>query len=399
MKALALLGLAGLVLSTSSCGESKAASPPAPAPPLVYVAPVAQRNVPLYAESVATVDGYVDAEIRARVRGYLKTQNYKDGAHVRAGDVLFTIEATEWAADVASARAALERANVARDHNRIQAERDRGLLQSGMISQQDMDNATTNLADAEGQVAAARAALATAELNLSYTQVRAPIDGVAGLALLRVGNLVGQDAPTLLTTVSQTDAMRINFPLSEMDYVRHPERFRSLDQRTLAWAKQQFAALDAGRLAEGDDPGVEIVLADGTVFSHRAVIVATDRRIDASTGTLQVQALVPNPDGLLRPGEYARARIRQTDAGHNDLVVPQRALAAVQGTFSVAVVADDGKVHMRKVELGPASQGLQIVTSGVQAGERVVVEGLEKVSDGIAVSAQPAPEQKAGSSR
>ena len=399
MKTLALLGLAGLALSTPCCGESKAAPPPAPPPPLVYVAPVVQRDVPLYSDAVATVDGYVDADIRARVRGYLKSQNYKDGAHVKAGELLFTIEATEWAADVASARAALERANVARDHNRIQAERDRGLLQSGMISQQDMDNATTNVADAEGQVEAAKAALATAQLNLSYTQVRAPIDGVAGLALVRVGNLVGQDGPTLLTTVSQTDAMRINFPLSEVDYVRHPDRFKNMETRTLAWAKHQFAELDAGKLAEGDDPGVEVVLADGSIFPHKAVIVSADRRIDASTGTLQVQALVPNPDGLLRPGQYARARIRQTDAGHDDLVVPQRALTSVQGTFSVAVVGDDGKVHMRKVELGPASQGLQIVTSGVQAGERVVVEGVEKVSDGIPVNAQPAPQPKAGGAR
>jgi membrane fusion protein (multidrug efflux system) len=399
LKALTLLGLCALTLATPCCGESKAAPPTAPPPPLVYVIQVVQRDVPLYAESVATLDGYDNADIRARVRGYLKSQGYKDGAHVTAGTVLFTIEPTEYAANLASARAALARANVARDHSRIQVERDRGLLTSGMVSQQEVDNAAATLADSEGQVEAAKAGLDSASLNLSYTHVQAPIDGVAGLATVRLGNLVGQDGPTLLTTVSQTDPMRINFALSEVDYVRHPERFKHMDARTLPWAYKQFAALEGGNLAEGDDPGVDLVLADSSVYPHKAVVVAVDRRIDASTGTLQVQALVPNPDGLLRPGQYARARVRESDAGRDELVVPQRALVSVQGTFSVAVVGDDGRVHMPKVELGPASQGVQIVKSGVRVGDRVVVDGVQKVSEGAAVNAQPASAEKTGAAQ
>ncbi|HEY8091535.1 MAG TPA: efflux RND transporter periplasmic adaptor subunit [Polyangiaceae bacterium] len=378
------------MLATLSCAEKKG-PPPAPPPPVVYVAPVAKRDVALYIESVGALDGYDNAEIRARVKGFLRTQGYKDGSRVKAGDLLFTIEATEYSTAVASAAANLQRAKVARDRNRIQLERDQGLLKTGMISQQDVDNAAASLADTEAQISAGQAALQSATLNLSYTQIRSPIEGVAGLALVRVGNLVGQDGPTLLTTVSQTDPVRVNFALSEVDYVRYPDRFRHLEARDLAWAKKQMAILDAGRTADGGDPGVELVLADGSVFSHKGVIVTANRQIDASTGTIQVQALVANPDGLLRPGQYAHARIRRTEAGHDELVVPERALIAVQGAYSVAVVGADGKVQLHKVELGPASQGMQIVTRGVVEGDRVVVEGVQKVADGTVVDARPAP--------
>jgi membrane fusion protein (multidrug efflux system) len=397
LRTLATIALGVLTLAVASCTEKKG-SPLAPPPPVVYVAPVAKRDVALYVESVGALDGYDNADIRARVRGFLRTQAYKDGSRVKAGELLFTIEATEYNAAVASAQASVERARVARDRNKIQLERDQGLLKSGMISQQDFDNATASLADTEAQIAAAQAALQTAVLNLSYTQIKSPIDGVAGLALVRVGNLVGQDGPTLLTTVSQTDPIRVNFSISEVDYVKYPERFRHLESRDLAWAKKQLAVLDSGGKAEGDDPGVELVLADGSLYPHRGIIVTANRQIDASTGTIQVQALAANPDGLLRPGQYARARIRRTEAGHDELVVPEKALISVQGTYSVAVVGADNKVQLRKVELGPASHGTQIVTKGVVEGERIVVDGVQKVTDGATVDPKPAPEAAPASS-
>jgi membrane fusion protein (multidrug efflux system) len=391
LRTLEFVAVSVLMLSVVACSEKKAPPGPPP-PPTVYVAAVAKRDVPLYVESVGALDGYDNADIRARVRGFLRTQAYKDGSRVKVGDLLFTIEATEYAAAVTSARASLERAKVARDRNRIQLERDQGLIKSGMISQQDLDNATAGLADSEAQIAAAQAALETATLNLSYTQIRSPIEGVAGVALVRVGNLVGQDGPTLLTTVSQTDPIRINFSMSEVDYVRHPDRFRHLEVRDLAWAKKQLAILDSGGTAEGGDPGVELVLADGSVYAHRGVIVTANRQIDASTGTIQVQALAANPDGLLRPGQYGRARIRRTEAGRDELVVPERALISVQGAYSVAIVGLDNKVQLRKVELGPASRGLQIITKGLAEGDRIVVDGVQKVSEGALVDARPAPE-------
>jgi membrane fusion protein (multidrug efflux system) len=353
---------------------------------------VTPRDVPLYIEAVGALDGYVNAEIRARVRGYLRTQDYRDGAEVKAGQMLFTIEPTEYVAAVSSAKAALSRAEVGQTRNRLQAERYQGLFKTGMVSQQDVDNITASVGDSDGQIQAAHAALDQAQLNLSYTQMRSPIDGVTGLALVRVGNLVGQDGPTLLTTVSQIDPIRVNFPVSEVDYVRNPERFKLAEVRDLAWAKKQFARLESGNTAEGGDPGIELVLSDGSTYPKKGVIVAVNRQIDASTGTIQLQALVPNPNGVLRPGQYGRVRIRRQDSGNNVLAVPEKALISVQGSYSVGVVGPDNKVQLRRVDVGPSVNGLRVITKGVTAGDTIVIDGVQKISDGALVDPRPAPD-------
>jgi membrane fusion protein (multidrug efflux system) len=386
--------VAALSLQVAGCADSKTAS--APPPPTVLVANVARRDVPLFIEAVGALDGYDNAEMRARVRGFLRTQNYKDGSFVKSGDTLFTIESTEYAAAVAVARAGLARARVVQAHNKVQLERDQGLFKTGMISQQDLDNATANLADAESQVQAAAAQLQQAELNLSYTQIRAPIDGVAGLALVRVGNLVGQDGPTLLTTVSQIDPARLNFPINEIDYVKYPDRFKRLERRDLAWAQAQFRMLESGSAAEAGS--VELVLSDGSLYAHRGVIVSINRQIDSTTGTIQVQAVVPNPDGALRPGQYARVRIRREEAGRNAIVVPEKALISLQGAYSLGVVGPDNKVQLRRIDVGPSAQGMRLVAKGVNEGERIVVDGVQKISDGMLVDPKPAPEGPAASS-
>jgi len=385
-----LLLLLVIALTLAACDEAKKA--PAPPPPTVFVAPVERRDVPLYVEAVGALDGYDNADIRARVRGFLRTQGYKDGSFVKAGQLLFTIESTEYVAAQTAARAALTRAHVVQAHNRVQNEREQGLLKSGMVSQQDVDNATANLADADGQVQAAEAQLQQADLNLSYTQIHSPIEGVAGLALVRIGNLVGQDGPTLLTTVSQIDPIRVNFPMSEADFVKYPDRFKDLDARDLAWARRQFSRLDTGNKTDTGDPGLEIILTDGSTYPHRGVIVTTNRQIDPSTGTIQIQALVPNPDGNLRPGQYGRVRIARTDAGRAVLVVPEKALIPVQGTYSVGVIGPGDKVQLRRVDVGPSVQGVRIVEKGVAEGDRIVVEGVQKISDGAQVVPKPAPE-------
>jgi len=385
-----LLLLLVIALTLAACDEAKKA--PAPPPPTVFVAPVERRDVPLYVEAVGALDGYDNADIRARVRGFLRTQGYKDGSFVKAGQLLFTIASTAYVAAQTAARAALTRAHVVQAHNRVQNEREQGLLKSGMVSQQDVDNATANLADADGQVQAAEAQLQQADLNLSYTQIHSPIEGVAGLALVRIGNLVGQDGPTLLTTVSQIDPIRVNFPMSEADFVKYPDRFKDLDARDLAWARRQFSRLDTGNKTDTGDPGLEIILTDGSTYPHRGVIVTTNRQIDPSTGTIQIQALVPNPDGNLRPGQYGRVRIARTDAGRAVLVVPEKALIPVQGTYSVGVIGPGDKVQLRRVDVGPSVQGVRIVEKGVAEGDRIVVEGVQKISDGAQVVPKPAPE-------
>ena len=206
--------LTALAASSGCHEEQKAAG--APPPPTVLFSKVERRDVPMFIEAVASVDGYVNAEIRARVRGYLKTQDYKEGSLVKNGQRLFTIEPGEYENAVSSARSALVRAKAAQERNHVQYQRDQELFKTGVVSRQDVDNAAASVTDADGQVSGAQAQLDQALLNLSYTQMHSPIDGVAGVASVRVGNLVGQDGPTLLTTVSQLDPIRVNFPLSEV---------------------------------------------------------------------------------------------------------------------------------------------------------------------------------------
>lgn len=391
----ALLAICQACQSSSRAAEAGAQSPP----PKVLFSKVVRKDVPISSEAVASIDGYVNADIRARVRGYLKTQDYKDGGVVRAGQRLFSIESTEYETAVASARASLARARAMAQRNQLQLERDQGLFKSGAVSQQELDNATTGSADTAAQIDVAQAQLQQAQLNLSYTQLRSPIDGIAGVASVRVGNLVGQDGPTLLTTVSQIDPIRVNFPLSEREYVRNPERYLDLSKRDLNWAHKQFAKLEHGENAEHDDPGVELVLSDGSVYPGRGVVVTVGRQIDASTGTIQLQALFPNPDGFLRPGQYGRVRLRNPNEGRDVLVVPDKALISVQGSYSVGVIGADDKVQLRRVELGPSAQGERVVTKGLKEGERVVVEGVQKISDGAKVAPEAAPEATASAAQ
>jgi membrane fusion protein (multidrug efflux system) len=377
-----------VVLAGAGCAEKK---PPPPPPPTVIVAPVARQDLELFIEAVGTLDGYVNADIRARVKGYLRSQDYKDGSPVKEGQLLFTIEPEEYANSVAAANAALVRAKAAKDNGAVSLDRNQALAQQGLVSTQIVDNAVAQAADANGQVLSAQASLAQAQLNLSYTQIHAPVSGVAGLALVRVGNLVGQDGPTLLSTVSQLDPIRVNFPMSEIDYVRFPNRLKNLGGRDIAWAKKQFPKLDAKDKAEGDDPGLELLLADGSVYPHRGVLVAANRQVDPSTGTIQLQALFPNADGALRPGQYGRVRIQREDQGKASLVVPEKALINVQGSYSVAVVGADHKVKLRQVDLGPPAKGLRIVLKGLNEGESIVVDGVQKATDDALVTPKPAP--------
>src|SRR5688572_25022334 len=380
--------LLSIVVALSACGQSGAKSAPPP-PPMVTVATVGRQDLPLYTEAVGSAAGYIDAEIRARVRGFLESQRYKDGGRVKAGQILFTIQSSEYQAALSAAKAGLARARSAQDHTRVSLERRQALIKSKVVSEQELEDAAASAREAENQVEVARAQLRQAELNLSYAQVKSPIDGVAGLALVRVGNLVGQDGPTLLTTVSQLDPIRVNFPLGEIEYVKSADRLRQLDRRDLTWARAQLAKLAAGQPAEGDEPGLELLLADGKPYPHKGVVVSANRQVDPGTGTIQLQALFPNPDNLVRPGQYARVRMRRHGAGDQVLVVPESAMAQMQGTYSVAVVGQDNKVALRRIEVGPGAGNLRVVTSGLREGERIVVEGVQKVSDGALVNPRP----------
>jgi membrane fusion protein (multidrug efflux system) len=375
-----------IAVTTAGCEESKVKPPPPP--PHVTVAPVARRDVNLSIEAVGNLDGYVNAEIRARVRGLLEAQKYKDGATVKQGQLLFAIDRAEYAAALDAARAAVARAETAAAHDKAQLARRQDLGAARVVSRQELEDAEAAAHDADAQVKAAAAQLRQAELNVSYTEIRSPVTGIAGLAQVRVGNLVGQDGPTLLTTVSEVDPMRVNFPMSEIDYVKAAEHLKQLDGRDRAWAEAQFEKMDAGQAL---DDALELVLADGSVYAHRGVIVAINRQVDATTGTIELQALFPNHDGVLRPGQFGRVRMRRRDVGAQALVVPEASLIQVQGTYSLAVVGADNKVKLHRVDVGPSAGTSRIINSGVALGDRVVVDGVQKATEGATVVVDAPP--------
>jgi len=350
--------------------------PPAPPPTTVLVAPAIKQDLALTAEAVGTLDGYVNAEIRARVKGFLKRQDYSDGAFVKTGQLLFTIDPAEYIAAVGQAKGALARAQAALGNARTSVERYKPLVAKQAVSQQDLDNALSLERAGLGAVQSARAELDQAQLNLSYTRITSPVDGVAGTAAVRVGNLVGQDGPTLLTTVSQLDPMRVNFPISETDYLRFADRIRGLEN---------LDPLDGGP----ERATLDLLLVDGSKYPHKGWVASVNRQVQSSTGTIQVESLFPNPERTLRPGQYARVRAPDptSTSGKNVEVVPQSAVRELQGTYTVGVVGPGEVVQIRTVEVGPRSGNLWAITKGVAEGERVITQGLQKVTDGMKVTA------------
>jgi membrane fusion protein (multidrug efflux system) len=360
--------------------------PPLP-PPTVLVAPAVEQDLSLTAEFVGTIDGYVNAEIRARVKGFLKTQDYQDGAFVKTGQLLFTIDPSEYQAAVAKAKGALARAQATYGQAKVTADRYRPLAAKQAVSQQDLDDAVASQRAAMATVDSAKAALEEAQLNLGYTRITSPVNGVAGTAQVRVGNLVGQGEPTLLTTVSQLDPMRVTFPISEAQYMRVASR---------AAALERLDPLDAGT----DRQTLELILADGSVYPHKGWFISVGREVEKGTGTIQVQTVFPNPEKILRPGQYGRVRVPRPTDGKPSVVVPESAVKELQGSYTVAVVTPEDTVQIRTVEVGPRASKLWAITKGVSAGDRVITEGAQKVTEGQKVVAQPdpaAPQQKTAS--
>ncbi|HMK71923.1 MAG TPA: efflux RND transporter periplasmic adaptor subunit [Myxococcaceae bacterium] len=378
------LGLAGVL----GCGEKK--PPPLP-PPTVLVAPVLKEDVPVFSDYVATVEGYINVDIRARVVGFLQTQDYKDGSYVKAGELLFTIDPRQYQADVATAQGQVAQAQALLTRANITVQRYRPLAAKQAISQQDLDNAIASQQNSTGLLESAKGTLAQAQLNLSYTRIFSPVNGVAGTAQVRIGNLVGQGVPTLLTTVSQVDPIRVIFNISEIDYIRYASLVVSTERLGEAVIQERLAlSLDGGSPMPPPNPGLELILADNSVYKYRGFIISAQRQIQTTTGTLQVEAVFPNPDAFLRPGLYARVRGQRPGSGKDTLLIPQKAVSELQGTFSVAVVTPEDKVQIRKVEVGARVGPNWIITQGLNAGERVIVEGVQKVTDGAPVKPQPA---------
>lgn len=368
-------GAAALAAATILGGCARNA-PPAPAPVRVEVVPVERRDVPIVQEWVASLYGYVDAQIRAQVSGYLLRQDYHDGAAVKAGDLLFEIDPRPFQAALAVAEAQLAEARAQLGKTELDVKRYAPLAREEAISQEEyIDAVQANLA-AQAQVEAAEAAVDRARLDLGFTRITSPVDGIAGIIQTQVGDLVGPGTGAL-TTVSTVDPIKVYFPISEQTYL-------------------ELMADHPGARVFPEDVKLQLVLSDGRTYPHPGRFYAMDREVDPGTGTVQIVALFPNPQNLLRPGQYGRVRgvLRTIKAA---LVVPQRALTELQGGYQVAIVDGDGRARLRTIRTGPPLGNDIVVESGLSEGDRVIVEGFQKVQDGAAVEPVPfQPGESAG---
>ncbi len=371
---LAIAGAAVLICLTAlSC--KRAATPGARPPiPTVTVATVVQKDVPIYEESVGTTVGFVNADILPKVSGYLLKQDYQDGSDVRAGQLLFEIDPRQYQAALDQALGNLAKAQAQLKQNQLDLARYTKLFNASVIPRQEFDNATQTTRASQAQFQADQAAVESAKLNLQWTKVYSPINGVAGIAQAQVGDLVGTS--TLLTTVSQVDPIKVSFPISEKLYLQLANRIN--------------ASGDAK--AKSPPPPIQLILENGSVYSQPGRFYAANRQVDVQTGTIMMQATFPNPENILRPGMYAKVRA-QTDVQHNVLLVPQTAVSSIQGQYEVAVVGADNKVTLRPVTPGIKMGALWVIDAGLKSGERVAADGAQKVQEGMEVKPVVANEQ------
>jgi len=357
------------VLALSACGGKEVAPPP---PPEVVVIEAVQKDVPVFLEMVGQTRGSQDVEIRARVEGYLDRFFFTEGAFVKKGDRLYQIDPKPFQAALAQAKANLATAQARLNQMTITVNRLTPLEAQKAVSRQELDNALANQDAARAQVDAGQATVDNATLNLGYTSIASPIDGVVGTTLVKAGNLVGRGESTLLTTVSQVDPILFRAGISEAEYLRIARRAEEL------------------RAARGDEKtAIQLLLADGTIHSQTGHVEAVERAVDPTTGTLAVQFTFPNPDRLLRPGQYGRARF-EIEVRKDALLVPQRAVQELQNLYSLAIVGPDNKVTFHNVKVGPRVDSLWVIEEGLKPGDRVVVEGLQRIREGSTVSPKTA---------
>jgi RND family efflux transporter MFP subunit len=366
-------GMAAAVslLALSACQATQAAVPGAPPPLEVLVAPVTEQHVTTSSEWIATLDGYVNAQIHPQVTGYLVKHNYREGAAVHEGDVLFEIDSRPLNAVLtqATAQAAQAEAQLAKSARDV--ERDTPLAAQQAIAQSQLDAEIQAYRAANANVDSLKAAVETARLNVAFTKVTSPIDGVAAIATAQIGDLV---APTtLLTTVSQVSPIKAYFAVSEREYLKMAGSINGTHGRGQPW--------DAG-------VGLSLTLSDGETHPHKGTFLAADREVDRGTGTIRLVAAFANPGNVLRPGQYGHVRA-VTGGDNRALVVPQRAVSDLQGGYQVRMLGPGNHVTVRTITVGERVGNLQIITSGVKAGEQVIVGAPAAVRDGSVVAPKP----------
>ncbi|HUO33409.1 MAG TPA: efflux RND transporter periplasmic adaptor subunit [Candidatus Acidoferrum sp.] len=375
-----LLALA--IVSTVGCGGKGSGAMP---PPEVEVAAVQQKDVPIYGEWIGTLDGYVNADVKAQVTGYLIQQAYKEGSYVKKGQLLFQIDPRPFQAaldqakgQLAEAKAQLVNAEANQRRTQLDVDRYTPLAKDEAASEQDLDNsvqdnlaAKATIETAKAQIQAAQAAVETAQINLGFTRLVSPIDGIAGQAQLQVGALVNTSSPAV-TTVSTVDPIKVFFTVSEQEYLEFAKAYPNPD----SWQT------DKNKMK------LQLILADGTTYPHEGSVYFADRSVSQNTGSILIAGLFPNPGNILRPGGYGRVRA-VTEVEKGALLVPQRAVSELQGSYQVAVVDSQNKVTIQTVVTGDRVGSDWVITDGLKPGERVVAEGVQKVRDGMTVSPKP----------
>jgi len=353
---------------TAGCRKKKAAPPP---PPEVQVVTIAATNVPIYEEWIGTLDGFVNAQIRAQVSGYLLAQNYAEGNQVKKGALLFEIDPRPFQAVLDQAKARLAQDEAQLERTRLDVARYTPLAEKQAISRETLDNAVQAHRAAQAQVKADQAAVETALLNLSFTKIASPVDGLAGLAQAQIGDLVGPSGG-VLTTVSTIDPVKVYFQVSEQSYLTFWRHF--------------IGANGSWNEAPGLD--LQLILSDGSAYGRKGKFFFADRQVNISTGTLQITGLFPNEHLILRPGQYGRVRAR-TQIKRDTLLVPQRALTELQGSYQVAVIGETNQIRIQTVQVGLQIGTDWIIEKGLKAGDRVVVEGTQKAKHGTVVTPKP----------
>jgi membrane fusion protein (multidrug efflux system) len=361
----------------AACGKKEA---PPPAPPQVSVAPVIQRDVPVFVEAIGQTRGSTEIEVRARVEGYLESVDFKEGSFVNKGQLLYTIDPRPLQATVAQAKGVEAQAEAQLARAKQDVVRYEPLVAKNAISRQEYETAVQVQRAAEASLVAAKASVQRSEIDLSFTRVEAPAAGVVGRTEVYPGTLVGRGQSTLLTHISQVDTIHVRVSVPERDYIEYNRRGQERRKAGNA-APLQF----------------EMALSDGSTHPEKGTLVFVDRAVDAQTGTILVEVAFPNPGGLVRPGQYARVRVA-IDEKKGALLVPQRAVSELQGVYNVAVVKPDDTVELRMVKAAERIGNLWVIDQGLQPGDRIVVEGVQKVRAGAKVTPIPVTTSEAGTS-
>ncbi|MGZ3589602.1 MAG: efflux RND transporter periplasmic adaptor subunit [Thermodesulfobacteriota bacterium] len=358
-----VFGTVLLLLSGCKNGQGREAS----SPPTVEVVEVITKDVPVYSEWIASTDGFVNATIRAQIQGYLTKQDYKEGDLVKKGQTLFEIDPRPFEAVLEQSKGQLAQEKARWETAKANLERIKPLAEQKAMSLKELDDASGAEQATRAAVIAAQAVLNKAQVDLSFTKITCPVDGIAGIAKAQIGNLVGPGSIEELTTVSTVDPIKIYIPMSEQEYLRDLQNGRGHTQRSMP---------------------LDLILADGSVHPHKGVLAFADRQVDVRTGTIKVAALFPNPGNILRPGQFAKVRAKTT-IKKGALLVPQRAVTELQGSYQVAVVGSDNRVDIRPVKVAERVDNLWAIDEGLKPGDRVIAEGVQKIRQGMEVDPKP----------